>query len=245
MHTSTGTQTSNRTQTGNRTQTSTGTLTFTVAGTGETIELTDFAAVVAGYTGRDAAAVQHHIDELAAIGVAPPPSVPMFYPVDSSTVTSDPELTVAGGCTSGEIEPLYIRHEGNYFLGIASDHTDRQVETIDIGESKKACPKPVSGTVVPVASLSELSLDECRARSWVDGRLYQDGKLDGLRTPANVIELLLERTGIGTQDFVCLGGTLPVIGGEFIYGRTWRIELTFPDGSTIDHTYTITKGDQS
>jgi hypothetical protein len=59
-------------------KTSTETLTFDVAGSGETIELTDFYAVVAGYTGRDAAAVQHHIDELAAIGVAPPPSVPMF-----------------------------------------------------------------------------------------------------------------------------------------------------------------------
>jgi len=36
-----------------------------------------------------------------------------------------------------------------------------------------------------------------------------------------------------------------VIGGEFIYGREWRIELTFPNGNTIDHTYIITKGQQS
>ena len=31
--------------------------------------------IVAGWTGRDAAAVQHHIDELAAIGVKPPATV--------------------------------------------------------------------------------------------------------------------------------------------------------------------------
>jgi hypothetical protein len=226
-------------------KTSTETLTFGVAGTGETIELTDFYAVVAGYTGRDAAAVQHHIDELAAIGVAPPPAVPMFYPVESVTVSSAAELAVAGDKTSGEIEPLYIRHGGRYYLGIASDHTDRHVETIDIGDSKRACPKPVAGTVVAVPELDGLSLDECRARTWVDGRLYQDGTLDNLRTPSNVVELLLKRNGIGDKDFVCLGGTLPVIGGEFIYGREWRIELTFPDGNTIDHTYMITKGHQS
>ncbi|OFI37169.1 hypothetical protein BIU82_08680 [Arthrobacter sp. SW1] len=225
-------------------KTSTETLAFDVAGTGGTIELTDFTAVVAGYTGRDAAAVQHHIDELAAIGVAPPPAVPMFYPVESVTVTAASELEVAGNKTSGEIEPLYIRHGGRYYLGIASDHTDRHVETIDIGDSKRACPKPVARTVVAVPDLESLSLDECRARTWVDGRLYQDGTLDNLRTPANVVGLLLERTGT-EGDFVCLGGTLPVIGGEFIYGREWRIELTFPDGNTIDHTYIITKGQQS
>jgi 4-hydroxyphenylacetate 3-monooxygenase len=226
-------------------KTHTQTLAFDVAGTGETIELTDFTAVVAGYTGRDAAAVQHHIDELAAIGVAPPPAVPMFYPVESVTVSAAAALAVAGERTSGEIEPLYIRHRGRYYLGIASDHTDRHVEMLDIGDSKRACPKPVAGTVVAIPELGGLSLDECRARSWVDGRLYQDGTLDKLRTPANVVELLLERTGIGDGDFVCLGGTLPVIGGEFVYGREWRIELTFPNGNTIDHTYIITKGQQS
>jgi 4-hydroxyphenylacetate 3-monooxygenase len=226
-------------------KTSTETLTLNVAGTGGTIELTEFHAVVAGYTGRDAAAVQHHIDELAAIGVAPPPEVPMFYPVESNTVSSAADLTVTGDKTSGEIEPLYVRHAGRYYLGIASDHTDRHIETFDIGDSKRACPKPVAGTVIPVDNLQQLALDDCRARSWVDGRLYQDGTLDGLRTPANVVELLLERTAIGDGDFVCLGGTLPVIGGDFTYGREWRLELAFPDGTTINHTYTITKGHQS
>ena len=35
--------------------------------------------VVAGWTGRDMSAVQHHIDELAAIGVPAPSTVPLFY----------------------------------------------------------------------------------------------------------------------------------------------------------------------
>ena len=152
-------------------KTNTETLTFNVAGTGGTIELTGFHAVVAGYTGRDAAAVQHHIDELAAIGVAPPPEVPMFYAVESNTVSSAEQLTVTGDKTSGEIEPLYVRHGGRYYLGIASDHTDRHIETFDIGDSKRACPKPVAGTVIPVDSLQRLSLDD------PDGRV-QEGPLE-------------------------------------------------------------------
>ncbi|MEO9527100.1 MAG: DUF2848 family protein, partial [Roseibium sp.] len=35
--------------------------------------------IVAGWTGRDRAAVDHHIEELAAIGVPTPSSVPLYY----------------------------------------------------------------------------------------------------------------------------------------------------------------------
>jgi hypothetical protein len=217
-------------------------LELTVRGSSEPLRLEGFTAVVAGYTGRDEAAVQHHIDELAAIGIAPPPAVPMFYPVDAGSVTAADRVVVAGERTSGEIEPVYIRAGGRYYLGIGSDHTDREVETVDIGESKKACPKPIASTVVPVEDLAALSLDAAAARTWVDGRLYQEGTLDGLRTPANVVELLLARTDVGDGDFICLGGTLPVIGGDFVYGAEWRLELTLPDGTVLAHTYTTSKG---
>ncbi|NKX55739.1 DUF2848 family protein [Arthrobacter mobilis] len=216
--------------------------TFEVIGTGETITLTGFHGIVAGYTGRDLAAVQHHIDELAAIGVAPPPEVPMFYPVDAELFDSSGEHPGSANLTSGEIEPLYIRHHGRFYLGIGSDHTDRDLETEDIGASKRACPKPVSAQVIPVDSLESLSLDDCIARSWVDGRLYQEGSLAGIRTPADVVQLLLERTGIGDDDFLCLGGTLPLLDGTFAAGTVWHLELTFPDGTTLEHTYKMTKG---
>lgn len=173
-------------------------LAFRVAGGHETITLANFEGVVAGYTGRDAAAVQHHIDELAAIGVAPPPEVPMFYRTGPELFNASDEQTVSPvHLTSGEVEPLYIRHNGKYYLGIGSDHTDRDLETEDIGASKRACPKPVSPEVLRVSSIDELSLDDCTARSWVDGRLYQEGKLSGLRTPGDVVRLLLERTDVG------------------------------------------------
>ena len=35
--------------------------------------------VIAGWTGRDEAALRKHIEELAAIGVKPPKTTPIFY----------------------------------------------------------------------------------------------------------------------------------------------------------------------
>lgn len=217
-------------------------VTFTVVWTGETVTLSKFHAVVAGYTGRDAAAVQHHIDELAAIGVAPPPEVPMFYRMDAALFDTAGEHEDSENLTSGEIEPLYVRHNGRYYLGVGSDHTDRVLETEDIGDSKRACPKPVSNQLIAVDSLENLSLDDCLARSWVDGELYQEGSLAGLRTPADVVGKLLARTDIGDADFACLGGTLPLLSGEFRAGTDWRIELTLPDGTTIEHVYKMKRG---
>ena len=37
--------------------------------------------IVAGWAWRDLAAIEHHIEELAAIGVPRPTSVPLYYPV--------------------------------------------------------------------------------------------------------------------------------------------------------------------
>ena len=41
--------------------------------------------VIAGWTGRDVAALNHHIEELKAIGVQPPSKVPLYYRVAAQT----------------------------------------------------------------------------------------------------------------------------------------------------------------
>ena len=46
------------------------------------------ALVIAGWTGRDAAAMEAHIEELAALGVARPSASPLFYRVGASLLTS-------------------------------------------------------------------------------------------------------------------------------------------------------------
>ncbi|MBC3190367.1 DUF2848 family protein [Pseudonocardia sp. C8] len=216
-------------------------LVLTVLGTDETLHLTDFQAVVAGYTGRDEDAVRHHIDELAAIGVPEPPEVPMFYTVAAESVTTAPHIEVSGGDTSGEAEPVLVRHDGRWYLGIGSDHTDRERETVDIGDSKRACPKPVATHVVPVPDWDGLDWDATTMSSWVDGDAYQDGSLAKLRRPAGLVALLGERGLDQERDLVCFAGTVPLLTGTFVAGTTWHLRLALPDGRTLTHTYDAKK----
>ncbi len=217
------------------------TLRLTVLDTGATIELSGFQAVVAGYTGRDEVAVRHHIDELAAIGVPEPPQVPMFYDVAAVSVTTDSEVAVSGGNTSGEVEPVLVRHAGRWYLGVGSDHTDRDRETADVGDAKRACPKPISAHVVAVRDWDALDWDAVSVGSTVDGRAYQDGALAALRRPAGLIALLGERGLDRGGDLVCFGGTVPLLTGEFVAGTTWELGMSLPDGRTLSCTYDAKK----
>jgi hypothetical protein len=63
------------------------------------------ALVIAGWTGRERAAVERHIEELAAIGVARPPCVPCFYRVGANLLTTGVSIKRAAprGCSPPEI----------------------------------------------------------------------------------------------------------------------------------------------
>jgi Protein of unknown function (DUF2848) len=207
-------------------------LTFTVAGTGETVTATDFDLVVAGYTGRDEAEVRKHIDELAAIGVPPPDSVPAFYPMDAALATQAASVSVDGVNTSGEVEPVLVRIGGKLYLTVGSDHTDRDIETSSVADSKAACPKPLGSTVVAVDALD---WDSIGAESTVDGEVYQTGTLKALRIPTDVLAL---HDSPAEADLVMFCGTLPLVNGKFVPGKDWTLTLTLPGGVVLTHAYT-------
>lgn len=209
------------------------TLTFTVAGTGEQVSLADFDLVIAGYTGRDEASVKQHIEELAAIGVAPPDSVPAFYPVDSSLATQAASITVEGTNTSGEVEPVLVRAGGKLYLTVGSDHTDRDVERESVARSKAACAKPLGTTVAPADGVD---WDAVGAESTVDGKTYQQGTLAALRIPTDVLSLY---QGPADRDLVLFCGTLPLLDGEFVAGAEWTLSLTLPGGVRLTHAYQV------
>ncbi|KAA9162669.1 DUF2848 domain-containing protein [Amycolatopsis acidicola] len=214
-------------------------LSLHVAGTEERLALEPVRLIVAGYTAKDEESVRAHIAELADIGVPPPATIPAFYDLDPALLTTDPVVEAGGGRTSGEVEPVVIRHRGRYFLGVGSDHTDREREREDIGGSKAACPKPVGDVVADLgADLSGVDWDGLRAESFVDDRPYQKGSIAALRHPAELIERMSVATGVsGAADLVLYCGTLPLLGGEFVYGSHWRIRLRLPGGLALTHAY--------
>ena len=75
---------------------------FDIDGNLRSAEIRDL--VIAGWTGRDAASVEHHIAELEAIGVARPRTVPCFYRVGANLLTTATHLDFTGHDSSGEVE---------------------------------------------------------------------------------------------------------------------------------------------
>ena len=71
--------------------------------------------MVAGWTGRNAEAIAHHIEELAAIGVPRPSKVPLYYRLGASLLTQENVIEVVGPDSSGETQdPLQpVPHAGS------------------------------------------------------------------------------------------------------------------------------------
>ena len=211
-------------------------ITFTIDGEADAVTIE--AVVVAGWTGRDLAAGQHHIDELGALGITPPSQVPLYYRVSAALLTQSPRIEVLGTDTSGEVEPLLVRAGGKTYLGLASDHTDRGLEAHSVAASKQACAKPVAADVWDMEEIAG-HLDDIELRCWItergEERLYQEGTLAGLRPLADLME------GAGLADgMAMLCGTLAARGGVRP-ASSYRMEMVDPQrGKTISLSYDVT-----
>jgi hypothetical protein len=212
-----------------------------ITGTSQILTITPSRLIVAGYTGRDEDAVAAHIAELAAIGVPPPATVPAFYDLDPGLLTTDPVVSVHGPDTSGEVEPVIIRHQGRYYLAVGSDHTDRELEQADICRSKAACPKPLGDSVVPLpddlADLAEFAWDDVVASSEADGLPYQQGTLAALWRPGDLLARIAASVPGADGDLVLFCGTLPLLTGRFVAADGWKLRLVLRDGTVLAHAY--------
>lgn len=197
--------------------------------------------VVAGYTGRDRTQVEHHIEELAALGVPRPASFPAYWMLPPWLVTTAGEVVVAGDRTSGEAELCLVATGGQMFVTLASDHTDRAAEAIDIELSKAICPVPVATDAWPLAEVDG-HWDDLVLRSWIveegsdDEVPYQDASCASLVPP---LDLLAGFPYARPASFVMLTGTVPVV-GAIRPARRFRAELHDPvRGRSIDLTYSV------
>jgi hypothetical protein len=142
--------------------------------------------VIAGWTGRDEAALRKHIKELEEIGVKPPKTTPIFYRVAASLFTFCDEIQVCGPDTSGEVEFVLLRSENDLRVAVGSDHTDRKAETIGVSLSKQLCAKPVSSESWRYDEVKP-HWEKLVLRSWADGELYQEGPVTPMRSPEDLM----------------------------------------------------------
>jgi hypothetical protein len=206
----------------------------------ETIKIREL--VIAGWTGRDPAAVEKHIAELEALGVRRPASTPIFYRVAAARLTTADTIEAVGAASSGEVEFVLLRHGGALWVGAGSDHTDREAETYGVTVSKQMCDKPVASAFWAFGDVAG-HWDRLLLRSHVvdgDGRrsLYQEGPVTAMLDPAALTAHYAGRDRLpdGTAMFC---GTLPAHGGVRPAER-FEFELEDPvRGRTIRHGYAI------
>ena len=201
------------------------------------VDVTVTQCVVAGWTGRDKAAIDHHSEELAEIGVPGPSTVPLYYRVAVEQVTQGDHVQVIGADSSGEVEPVLVATERGLLLTVGSDHTARKVETYSIAVSKQMCPK-VLGTSAWMVSLDDdLDALELKATATINGaeEPYQSGTLALIRP----LKELVEGFGGLAPGTVMLCGTVPVTGG---IRPAERLAMSIADpasGRTVSHAYDI------
>src|SRR5450830_1633916 len=80
------------------------------------------ALIIAGWAGRDMAAIEHHIEELAALGIQRPSAVPLYYRVSSNQLTQSSAVQVLGGESSGEVETFVFNADGELYVKIGRAH---------------------------------------------------------------------------------------------------------------------------
>lgn len=200
-------------------------------------DFTPGRAVVAGWTGRDAAAVQHHIDELAEIGVPGPSTYPLYYRVSANLVTQADHIEALDDGSSGEVEAVVIRRDGEVWLTVGSDHTDRKLEAYSVAHSKQICAKPIASEAWRLDSIADL--DQLQLKAWIheggEEVLYMDGAMSAVRS----ISELMEGAKLADGE-IMFCGALPAIGGVRASDR-FRLEMTDPaTGRTLSHAYSIT-----
>ena len=213
---------------------------FLVEGTPRRIDIASL--VIAGWTGRDKAAVEHHIAELAAIGVKRPRVVPCFYRVGANLLTTSGEVEVAGEDSSGEVEFVLVSAPGTLYVGVGSDHTDRKVEAYGVTVSKQMCPKPVGRELWSLEQV-EGHWDSLLLRSHVTRkgrrRLYQEGAVGKMLPPRELLARFAGSPKVLAPGTAMFCGTLAVQ-GEIGGGERFEIELHDPvKNRSLRHEYAI------
>lgn len=210
------------------------------------IEVDVHSLVIAGWTGRDADAVERHVRELEAIGVRRPGTVPVFYRVAAHNLTSTQRIDVVGRQSTGEVEFVLVATAQGLWIGVGSDHTDRELEKHSVGLSKQVCSKPLATSLwlhdEVAAHWDELELHS-HAHLQGERQLYQQGQVNAIRDPADLIRAYCDCAGLPQDGLpegtVMFCGTLPVR-GNIEFADRFEFELRDPRlGRSLRHAYDI------
>lgn len=200
---------------------------------GEEIDFEVSRMVNAGYTGRDQESVKRHIEELKKEGIPAPESTPTAYEVITKLIYTDDEIEVVGEKTSGEAEFVLLCTDRDVYVGVGSDHTDRELESVSIIKSKQICPNIISKYVWDLKDVRK-DWDGMILRSWVrndqgEKILYQEAFLSSIMTPEDLMEFVKNKTeDKNLKGVVIYSGTIPILAERVHFSHYFEVELYDP-----------------
>lgn len=178
---------------------------------------------VIGYSGSNVEKIMEHIKELEEkLGVKPPEKIPTIFEVSREIVTQNTDLFFVGNKTSGECEYVIIKKDDKYYIGLGSDHTDRELESYSITKAKQVSLKPISDKVWEYDEIKN-HMNSIKLFSDYDGVRYQEGTLADIISVEQIMKELNDRVGeIG--DCIIYSGTVPLV-DDYRYGSKFFMEL--------------------
>jgi hypothetical protein len=186
-----------------------------------------------GYTGRNQETIKRHIEELKKEGIPAPDSIPTVYEVITRLVYFDNEIEVVGEKTSGEAEFVLLCSGNEVYVGVGSDHTDRELEAVSIIKSKQVCPNIMSAYVWKLSDVRK-EWDEMILRSWVkddQGKkiLYQEAPLSVIMTPEDLMAFIKDKSADKNLEGVAIySGTIPLLTEKVNFNNYFEVELCSP-----------------
>lgn len=178
---------------------------------------------VVGYSGSNKEKTMAHIKELQEqLNVAPPKKIPTIFEVSRELLTQDENLYFVGEKTSGECEYVILIKDNHLYIGLGSDHTDRELESLNVPKAKQVCLKPISKEIWDYEEIKD-HISEIKLRSTQDGKLYQEGTLADIMPVEEILEELKTRIG-NTNNCIIFSGTVPLV-NSYVYSNGFHLEL--------------------
>lgn len=197
---------------------------------------------VIGYSGRNMEKTMEHIKELEKnLGVPAPRRIPTIFQCGNYMLSQEKELTFVGEKSCGEVEYVIVLKDGKIYIGVGSDHTDRDLEAASVPKAKQICAKPICPELWDYEEMKD-HWDSIQLRSWqtLNGQEvpYQEGTLADILPVDRLLSELNERVG-GIDNCVIFSGTVPVLDG-FHYGTNFRYEMVDSQlGRTLGSNYDV------
>ena len=171
-----------------------------------------------GFTSRNIDIIKAHIDEQLKIGITTSSDIPHYFLCWPGLISFSNRLFVVGNDSTGELEFTIVKgNDEEVYIGLVSDHCDRQLSRVKVRKSKQVCCKPVSRQLWRYKDIKD-HWDQIRLISWQyrgdEETLYQKGSLSDYITLEEIIEFAERSMGV-THNYLVMAGTINTISGYF------------------------------